>query len=128
MTLLRKSLVASTIASMGTLAALPAFAQSAAQAYSCTVNLALSTRVVVLAPVPLTCTAQKPPSGSTMAEVLVAPPVALCQIPCTAASVGVGPGCGVGADGGSGSLLPPPQPASSIAASSEVEDKREKGR
>ena len=50
MTLLRKSLVASTIASMGTLAALPAFAQSAAQAYSCTVNLAYEAAPLIATP------------------------------------------------------------------------------
>ena len=50
MTSLRKSLVASSIASMGTLAALPAFAQSAAQAYSCTVNLAYAAAPIIATP------------------------------------------------------------------------------
>ena len=50
MTSLRKSVVASSIASMGTLAALPAFAQSAAQAYSCTVNLAYEAAPLIATP------------------------------------------------------------------------------
>jgi hypothetical protein len=52
-----------------------------------------------------------------MAEVLVAMPAALCQMPCVAESVATGVGSGVGVGVGAGSLLPPPQAASSMVSS-----------